>query len=489
MVKHVRWALCAAVVCWWAAAAPAQEAEPLAAEAPASDVVASEQAVEVGKEVADEPIADRLLRVLEATDRFTAIGVEVRQGVVFLSGSTLKAESRTLAEDIALRTQGVVAVVNNITIEQGPIWTLEPARKELEGLWRQAVASAPLVGVGLAVLLLSFALASLAQRIVTPLMGRTTDSELLRGVLRKLVYLVVLLIGFYIALRISGLTRVALTVVSGTGILGLVLGFAFRDIAENFLASLLLSVQRPFRLGDVIEVAGNTGVVRKVTSRGTLLMDFDGNHIQISNATVYKSTIRNFTANPKRRLSFTVGIGYEDDIAHAQGVLMDTLTAHPAVLGDPEPLVLAEALGAATVNLRAYYWIDGSTHSMLKVGSAVMRLAKAALEDAGVSMPDESREVIFPKGVPVMMQDGAAPARHATSQAHGSRAHASQAHASQAHGAQPVERKTSAQSQAVATEAEGDLVSEARAIEAQAAASRDPEEGANVLHGQGAKTP
>ena len=469
MTKRMVLALWAATLVWCAGASLAQEQAPPPVEEEASEVSASEQAVVVEDRVDDDRIADRLHGVLEATERFSSIEVEVREGVVFLSGATLREESRTLAGDLARRTEGVVAVVNNITIEQGPIWTLEPARQELENLWRQMVATLPLVVVGVVVLVLSFFAAGLAQRVVTPLVGRGTDSELLRGVLRKVVYLVVLLVGIYVALRISGLTKVALTVVSGTGIIGLVLGFAFRDIAENFLASLLLSVQRPFRIGDVIEVDGNTGVVRKVTSRGTLLMDFDGNHIQISNSAVYKSTIRNFTANPKRRLTFTVGIGYDDDAAHAQAVVLKTLTDHPAVLGDPEPLVLVERLGASTVDLRAYYWIDGSQHSMLKVGSAAMRLAKVALEDAGVSMPDESREVIFPKGVPVIMQDGAAPARHATSQAHAT---------------QPVERKTSAESKAVATEAEGDLGTEATAIEAQAAASRDPEEGANVLDGE-----
>jgi small-conductance mechanosensitive channel len=431
------------------------------------DLSTSEQTVEVDERVDDGRIAERLAEILEATERFSSVAVEVREGVVFLSGTTQREESRTLAGDIARRTQGVVAIVNNITIEQGPIWTLEPAKRELLTLWRQGIATAPLVAVGLVVLVLTFVAASLAQRVVTPVLGRSTNSELLRGVLRKVVYVLVLLVGVYIALRISGLTRVALTVVSGTGIIGLVLGFAFRDIAENFLASLLLSVQRPFRLGDVIEVDGHTGVVRKVTSRGTLLMDFDGNHIQISNAKVYKSTIRNFTANPLVRLSFTVGIGYDDDIAHAQGVLLEMLTGHPAVLAEPEPLVLVELLGSSTVNLRAYYWIDGTKHSMLKVGSAAMRLAKAALTREGISMPDESREVIFPKGVPVRMVEGDAGVQRPS-------------------GPAPVEPRTPPASQEApaATQAEGDLESETAELQKQAEASRDPEEGADVLDGE-----
>lgn len=441
-----------------------QDEQPAAGEVtePDAELSASEQAVDVNDQVDDTRIADRLREVLVATERFSTIEVEVREGVAFLSGSTVYDESRKLAGDLARRTEGVVAVVNNIAIEQGPIWTLEPAKRELVTLWRQMVANGPLVGVGLVVLALSFFLASLAQRAVGPIIGRGTESDLLRGVLRKVVYIVVLLIGVYIALRISGLTRVAITVVSGTGVLGLILGFAFRDIAENFLASLLLSIQRPFHLGDVIEVDGNTGVVRKVTSRGTLLIDFDGNHIQIANSTVYKSTIRNFTANPKRRLTFTVGVGYDDDVAQAQEVLHAMLVAHPAVIDDPEPLVLIEQLGASTVNLRAYFWIDGTEHSMLKVTSSAIRRAKAALTSEGISMPDEAREVIFPQGVPVRMLEG------------------DEAAAQQTADRERVAPRP-AESPDATIEAEGDLGTETHDLEKQADESRDPEEGANVL--------
>lgn len=440
-----------------------QDGQPVAEQAtePDAELSASEQAIDVNDQVDDTRIADRLREVLVATERYSTIEIEVREGVAFLSGSTLHEESRKLAGDLARRTEGVVAVVNNIAIEQGPIWTLEPAKRELVALWRQMIANGPLVGVGLVVLALSFFLASLAQRAVGPIIGRGTESDLLRGVLRKVVYIIVLLIGVYIALRISGLTRVAITVVSGTGVLGLILGFAFRDIAENFLASLLLSIQRPFHLGDVIEVDGSTGVVRKVTSRGTLLIDFDGNHIQIANSTVYKSTIRNFTANPKRRLTFTVGVGYDDDVAQAQEVLRAMLAAHPAVLGDPEPLVLIEQLGASTVNLRAYFWIDGTEHSMLKVTSSAIRRAKAALTSEGISMPDEAREVIFPQGVPVRMLEGEAAESVSPRQ-------------------EPAEPPSPDTTNAM-IEAEGDLGSETHDLEKQADEARDPEEGANVL--------
>ncbi|MFI4896729.1 MAG: mechanosensitive ion channel domain-containing protein [Phycisphaerales bacterium JB059] len=429
------------------------------------EVVAAEAPVTVRSAPSDGSIAERLVQVLEATDRFTQPSVSVRNGVVSLHGEANSEAMRDLAESLAQRTEGVVAVVNNMTVKTEPVFTLAPARRELDILIRDVIRATPLFVVALLIFTLALLFAGVIARLATRVLGRATDSELLRNVLHKAVFLLVLVLGAYLALRVTGLTRVAIAVISGTGLLGLALGFAFRDIAENFLASLLLSIQRPFRLGDVIEVDGHLGVVRKVTARGTLLIDFDGNHIQIANATVYKNTIKNFTANPRVRINFAVGIGYDDEIARAQDVIHAVLENHPAVLDDPEPLVLVESLGASSVTLRTYFWIDGAKHSMLKMKSSAIRMTLRALTDAGVSMPDEAREVIFPQGVPVAMG--------ATSDAP----------------APPSAPDAPKLAEEVVVEAEGDLSSETDDLNRQAESSRDPDEGDNVLADQPGAAP
>ena len=111
-------------------------------------------------------------------------------------------------------------------------------------------------------------------------------------------------------------------------------------------------MRNPFQSGDLIEVAGHTGVVQSMNTRSSVLLTLDGNHVQIPNATVYKSTIRNYSSSPSRRAEFIVGIGYDSSTAKAQSVIARVLRQHPAVLGDPEPLVLVNDLGAATVNLK-----------------------------------------------------------------------------------------------------------------------------------------
>jgi small-conductance mechanosensitive channel len=206
--------------------------------------------------------------------------------------------------------------------------------------------------------------------------------------------------------QVSGLTQLALTVVGGTGLVGLAVGIAFRDITENFLASIFLSMQRPLETGDLVEVSGVTGYVQQLNVRTTILMALDGNRVQIPNASVYRSNLRNFTTNSNRRKAFDVGIGYSDTINEAQEIALKVLTDHPAVLSEPEPLVLADSLGKATVNLRVYFWINGRKHSWLEVRSSVIRQVKRSFQQHGISMPDEAREVIFPQGIPITMLDG-----------------------------------------------------------------------------------
>jgi small-conductance mechanosensitive channel len=139
-----------------------------------------------------------------------------------------------------------------------------------------------------------------------------------------------------------------------------------------------------------------------MNTRSTVLITPQGNHVQIPNAVIFKSTIENQTAAPHQRDSFLVGIGYDDTMADAQKIIQKVLEANEAVIADPPPMALIHELGASTVDIQAYYWFDGRETSYLKLKSALLRQVKRALTDAGVSMPDAAREVIFPQGIPLI---------------------------------------------------------------------------------------
>jgi small-conductance mechanosensitive channel len=354
----------------------------------------------------DEQIRARLQRVFLATDSFINPQVRVEDGVVFLHGKVESVELKNWAGDLARNTQDVVAVANQMEVIEPSVWDFRPAWSGLLILWRDFIGSLPTLGFGLLILALSVGAGILATLGARAFLLRRISASLLRSVIACGVGVLVFLFGAYIVLRVCGLTQLALTVVGGTGLIGLAVGLAFRDITENFLASIVLSMQRPFETGDLLEVVGVTGYVQQLNVRSTILMTLEGNLVQIPNATIYKSNLRNFTTNSNRREDFVVGIGYCDSINAAQEIARKVLVDHPAILNDPEPWVLADGLGQATVNLRVYFWINGREHSWLKVRSSVIRLVKLAFQEHGISMPDEAREIIFPQGVPVTMLNG-----------------------------------------------------------------------------------
>ncbi|MCG6156444.1 mechanosensitive ion channel family protein [Rubinisphaera margarita] len=382
----------------------AQEAEPVTTPVPTEETPDEQElpekvTVDSADTAPDEAISERLLRILEATGWFTEAEVTVEDGVVFFEGLAESEARREWATQLARRTEDVVAVVNHMELEAHPLWDLSPARAELYEMVRTAIINLPLILVALVLLLVTVFTVGFAYRFSKPRYERNFRSRLLSDVAARATAGLILVIGVYFVLRISGLTRLAATILGGTGLVGIIFGFAFRDIAENFLASILISLQRPFRIDDLIEVDNVTGFVRNVTTRGTVLQTFNGNHVYISNSTIYKSRLTNFTSNPKTRDEFVIGIGYDDAIVKAQDTILAQLKRHPAVQDDPAPLVLVDSLGPSTVNLRIYVWIDTREFSLLKVRSALLRQIVAELTEAGISMPDEAREVIFPRGI------------------------------------------------------------------------------------------
>lgn len=375
------------------------------AAAEKEDLAVAPAKVDVKPVALDEEILKRLQNVLDATGWFIDPRVEVREGVVFLNGRAETDELKKWAGDLARNTQDVVAVANRMEVLEPSMWDFSPAWRGLLVLWRDFVRSLPFFVFGLFILMLSAAAGVMATRGAGTFLRQKVRANLLRNVMARGLGVFVFLCGIYIILRVSGLTQLALTVVGGTGLIGLAVGIAFRDITENFLASIFLSVQRPFETGDLVEITDVTGYVQQLNVRTTILMTLDGNVVQIPNASVYKNNLRNFTTNANRREDFVVGIGYDDSINEAQEIARKVLVDHPAVLNDPEPSVLADSLGRSTVNLRVYFWLNGREHSWLKVRSSVFRLVKLAFQEHGISMPDEARELVFPQGIPVTLLD------------------------------------------------------------------------------------
>jgi small conductance mechanosensitive channel len=328
----------------------------------------------------------------------------------------------------------------------------------LQELWRNLLSAVPFLIFGIVVLFIFWIISVLVAKAARAYLKNRKMNDLLQTIVARGIAIIVFLLGIYIVFHVADLTNVALTILGGTGLLGIILGIAFRDITENFLASIFLSVQNPFHAGDLVEINNNTGFVQRLTIRATLLITLDGNHLQIPNATVYKSSIVNYTSNPNQRVIFVIGIGYDASVISAQDIASKIFQEHPAILREPEPWILVDELASSTINLKFYFWVDGSKHNVLKVKSSVLRQIKTAYMTQGISMPDDARERVYLEG--------------ATIQPHTKTAISDKKET----GSAPV-----AEDSKLITKAEGQLESNDEEILKQARMSRSPEEGDDLL--------
>lgn len=368
---------------------PAEKSEPIRVVAP----------------TADEAIERRILEIFEAVGGFETIGVRVQSSVVTLTGEAPTSSVRADAVSLADRTDGVVLTLDRMTEPIEITSQFAPAIEKLREMGRTFVVKLPLIGAAIVVLLVTLFLVRLVNGDAKWL-KRLRFSSLGRELARRVVRLAILVAGILIALELLDATAVVGAILGAAGLAGLALGFAFKNIVENYLAGVLLSTRNPFEIGDAVEIGGNQGKVARLTSRDTVLVTFDGNHLRIPNATVMNSVLVNFTRNPRRRFDFVVGVSTEGDLSEARKLGLTTIAKLPAILAEPESMAIIEQLADSSVVIRFYAWVDQGKYDFLKSKSEAIRLVKEAFDDAGIEMPEPTYRLNLPSGASVGEEGG-----------------------------------------------------------------------------------
>ncbi len=181
--------------------------------------------------------------------------------------------------------------------------------------------------------------------------------------------------------------------VAGLGIAGFTVGFALKDIAENFVAGILLLFQQPFEIGDTVETAGYNGTVTSIEIRSTTIRTSDGLLVIIPNASVYGNPITNYSKIDRRRVGITVGVAYDTDLDKADDIILNEVKQLPAVIDDPAPFVAFNEFGDSSINATIYFWIDPGEAGYLEALDAVVKNVKAAFEREGIDIPFPIRTV------------------------------------------------------------------------------------------------
>lgn len=366
--------------------APARALLP-SAEPAAPETAASEPAIDAEQAAgADERIAGRIRGIFSELPALSGIEVSVSEGVVTLSGTVADTEDRARAEAIAGRVSGVVTVENGIERDTSVGGATAGVRK-VTAEFAAFAAMLPLIGAALLVWLV-IGLAGYLIAGIGALWHRLAPNSFLAELIASAIRFAFVVGGLVVALNMLGAGALMGAVLGGAGVIGIALGFAMRDTIENYVASLMLSLRQPFRANDHVVIDSYEGRVIRLTSRATILMTLDGNHLRIPNSTVFKAVILNYTTNPQRRFDFVLGIDADDDPTAARRLGRETLAGLDFVLDQPAPEARIEEVGDSNIVIRFLGWIDQGQADWYKAKSRAIAAVKTALESAGFAIPE-----------------------------------------------------------------------------------------------------
>ncbi len=335
----------------------------------------------------DQKVQTRLESIFAQIDDLSEVQVRVAEGVVTLRGEVSNDAQAVRAIDLAIRTEGVVTVEDKIERVLDIEGNVTPVIDNFQELMSKAKRALPLLGLALFV----FAAIAWVGHLFakwTAFWQKIAPNPFLAELMSQAVRVIFILLAIVLSLSLLGATALMGTILGGAGVLGIAISFAVRDTLENYISSIMLSLRQPFRSGDLVDIDGRVGVVARLTSRATILMTTDGNHLRIPNADVFKAVILNYTRNPERRFDFELGVDADDDPLEAMKTGLDAIKELPFILEKPEASSKIQQVGDSNIVIWFGAWVDQSETDFGKARSLAIRAAKEALEASGFTLPE-----------------------------------------------------------------------------------------------------
>lgn len=260
---------------------------------------------------------------------------------------------------------------------------------DMETLQVMAVTYGARIVTSILIFLIGMWLSAKVTDVLARFMERRKVDLTLVKFLRNILYYILLTAVLVAAAGQLGINTASFLTIIGAA--SLAIGLALKDSLSNFSSGVMLILFRPFRVGDFIVVAGESGTVQEISVFHTVLHTGDNQKKIIPNGAISNSTITNITANPTRRIDLTVGIGYDDDIRKAKAILEKILAAEERILTEPPPVVAVSELAESSVNLVARPWVK--TEDYWGVYFHLTETIKTTFDEEGISFPFPQRDI------------------------------------------------------------------------------------------------
>ena len=277
------------------------------------------------------------------------------------------------------------------------IQDIKTVSESFKNYYNRFIEQLPGIAWGVLIIILGLLIGAWIGNFARQRISAKTADPFMSRFLGKAIKITFFIISAMLALKAAGLGGIATGILTAAGASAVVLGFAFKDIGENFIAGIILAFNRPFNVNDTVEIGDNFGKVKALEFRYTKLKTFDGKDVYIPNSDVLTTPVTNYTEDGFFRWSFIIGIAYEDNIDGAKAVVLNALRKEPNVIEDEEHenFVIEDELATSTVNLKVYFWVDTKDFrrmALITKGN-VVRKVKEALEEHGFYMPADIQEI------------------------------------------------------------------------------------------------
>lgn len=237
---------------------------------------------------------------------------------------------------------------------------LEVLRKKIEGWFIGLSASLPNLIVAILVIFAFWLLSKVIKKIVSQILHRFTHNGPVSNLMGGIIQTCIFIAGIFIALGILNLDKTVTSLLAGAGVVGLAIGFAFQEIASNFIAGVLIAFRKPFKIGDIVKINDHEGKISDIDLRTTRLATYDGLEVIIPNKDMFTNTVTNYTATPERRVDLEVGVSYGEDLRLVRTLVLEALVKVTSRLESKDPEVFFTSFADSSINFKARVWI---THS------------------------------------------------------------------------------------------------------------------------------
>jgi small conductance mechanosensitive channel len=227
-------------------------------------------------------------------------------------------------------------------------------------------------------------------------LSHLSHSQTINDLLLNLVFTAFVAAGIFFALNILQLDKAVTSLLAGAGILGLVLGIAFQDIAANFISGILLAIRKPIQIGHLVESNDYFGKVIRINLRSTILLTQQGQHVHIPNKDIFSKPIKNYSVVGKRRVDLECGVSYGDDLETVKEVALEAISSIPSLDKEQDVTFFYKEFGESSINFTIRYWVKfkQQTDYLAALSEGIIQIKKA-FDQHAISIPFPIRTLDF----------------------------------------------------------------------------------------------